>query len=115
MTLQPLIENSIYHGLKIKEGKKGKVTIRANQDGEDLIIIMADSGTGMTLDQIDEMNASISQYDETFGYGVRNVNKRIEILYGDGYGLRYSCNEQGGVTVRIRLPLEQEIQYKGVL
>ncbi|WP_152614291.1 MULTISPECIES: sensor histidine kinase [Robinsoniella] len=115
MTLQPLIENSIYHGLKIKEGKKGKVTIRANQDGEDLIIIMADSGTGMTRDQIDEMNASISQYDETFGYGVRNVNKRIEILYGDGYGLRYSCNEQGGVTVRIRLPLEQEIQYKGVL
>lgn len=115
MTLQPLIENSIYHGLKIKEGKKGKVTIRAYSEKDDLIITVADSGTGMTCEQIDEMNASISDCNETFGYGVRNVNKRIELLFGTGYGLSYSCNTQGGVTVMIRLPLNKEIQYKGVL
>lgn len=75
MTLQPLVENSIYHGIRVKEGKKGKVEITAKTDGKDAWIIVSDSGTGMGKSEIEEMNRSISVHDDSFGYGVRNVNK----------------------------------------
>ena len=47
------------------------------------------------------MNHHLSEYYDSFGYGVRNVNKRIELLYGDEFGLYYLRNESGGVTVEI--------------
>ena len=104
ITLQPLVENSIYHGIKIKEGRRGELAIRAFRSGEDVLIQVSDNGTGMTEEQIDRMNNSISEYNKDFGYGIRNVNKRIEILFGKEYGLRYARNEANGVTVTIRLP-----------
>lgn len=64
----------------------------------------------MTQEQIDEMNQCLSEYDEGFGYGVRNVNKRIELLYGQEYGLHYLSNEYGGVTVEIVLPYVTEVE-----
>lgn len=107
MTLQPLVENSIYHGIRVKEGKKGKVEITAKTDGRDAWIIVSDSGTGMGKSEIEEMNHSISVHDDSFGYGVRNVNKRIELMFGRPYGLRFTGNENGGVTVIVRLPLQK--------
>lgn len=108
LTLQPLVENSIYHGIKIKEGKKGSVFLKAERKGDSVRITLADTGSGMTQAQIDTMNQQLSEYDESFGYGVRNVNKRIELLYGKDYGLYYLRNEFGGVTVEIQLPYTTE-------
>lgn len=104
MTLQPLVENSIYHGIKAKEGKKGKIFIQTYEEKGDVIISIADSGSGMTDEQIKEINRSIAIYDEKFGYGVRNVNKRIQLIFGQQYGLHYEKNRTGGVTVRIQIP-----------
>lgn len=104
MTLQPLVENSIYHGIRIKEKRRGKVIVRAHLRYDTVIITIADSGTGMSAERIEEMNRSLSIYDEAFGYGVRNVNKRMELIFGEQYGLHYLCNPDGGVTVEIRLP-----------
>ncbi len=115
MTLQPLVENAIYHGIRIKEGGKGTIVLEIRACGEDIYLSLCDSGTGMTQEEIDEMNQSISLYDETFGYGVRNVNKRIELMFGTEYGLRYFRNEQGGVTVEIRLPRGGKSEDKGVI
>lgn len=115
MTLQPLVENSIYHGIKVREGQKGAVRILAESRDDCVDILVEDSGSGMTQEQIAEMNASISVYDDSFGYGVRNVNKRIEIMFGKEYGLHYLKNEQSGVTVKIHLPLKAEIMYEEVL
>lgn len=109
LTLQPLVENSIYHGIKVKEGKKGSVFLKAVREGDHVLIILADTGSGMTQAQIDAMNLQLSEYDESFGYGVRNVNKRIELLYGNDYGLYYLRNEFGGVTVEIQLPYTTEV------
>lgn len=58
----------------------------------------------MTAEEIAKMNASVSEFDEDFGYGVRNVHKRIELFFGKGYGLFYKMNEAAGVTVEITLP-----------
>lgn len=115
MTLQPLIENAIYHGIRIKEGEKGVVTLRIHRENQDVYLQVCDSGSGMSQEKIDEMNQSISRHDETFGYGVRNVNKRIELLFGKEYGLRFFKNEFGGVTVEIHLPIEGKTEDKGVI
>lgn len=114
LTLQPLVENSIYHGIKVKQGKEGSISLRAVRQGEIVKLTLADTGTGMTEGQIEEMNQHLSEYDESFGYGVRNVNKRIELLYGKGYGLHYLKNPSGGVTVEIRIPYVTEIQEEMV-
>lgn len=114
LTLQPLVENSIYHGIKVKEGKTGKVFVKVSGEGDVVHITLADTGTGMTEEQIGEMNQHLSEYDDSFGYGVRNVNKRIELLYGKEYGLHYKKNESGGVTVEILLPYTTEVQ-EGIL
>lgn len=113
MTLQPLIENAIYHGIRIKEGEKGKITLDIRKEGKDVYLMIQDSGNGMSPEKIQEMNQSISQYDEKFGYGVRNVNKRIELMFGKEYGLHFSQNELGGLTVEIHLPLEGKTEDKG--
>lgn len=110
LTIQPLVENSIYHGIKIKEGKQGSISLSAVRKGETVQILIADTGTGMTKEQIAEMNQHLSEYDEGFGYGVRNVNKRIELLYGKEYGLHYVKNEFGGVTVEITLPYVTNVE-----
>ncbi|MDD4525884.1 MAG: sensor histidine kinase [Lachnospiraceae bacterium] len=115
ITLQPLIENSIYHGIKVREGRKGELKITIHKKEDDVYIILADNGTGMKEDQIAKMNNSISEYDKDFGYGIRNVNRRIEILFGKKYGLHYDKNEMGGVTVTIRLPAHEINQYVEVL
>jgi len=115
ITLQPLIENSIYHGIKVKEGRKGEIKISVHRKKDDVFIIVADNGTGMSEDQIKKMNDSISEYNEDFGYGIRNVNRRIEILFGKEYGLRYKKNEMGGVTVTIHLPALEGKEYREVI
>lgn len=113
LTLQPLVENSIYHGLKVIDGKKGNIKLRMERKENDVYIYLEDTGNGMTQEEIDEINRSISEYDESFGYGVRNVNKRIELLFGDQYGLHYRINILGGVTVEIRIPFEQNSKKWG--
>ena len=110
LTIQPLVENSIYHGIKVKQRKKGSISLWAVREGKNVKIVLADTGTGMTQEQIDEMNQHLSEYDESFGYGVRNVNKRIELLYGKEYGLRYLKNAFGGVTVEICIPYITEVK-----
>ena len=115
ITLQPLIENSIYHGIKVREGKKGELWMTVHRKEDDVYIILADNGTGMEEDQIERMNNSISEYDKDFGYGIRNVNRRIEILFGKKYGLHYDKNEMGGVTVTIRLPAHKIVKCVEVL
>lgn len=104
MTLQPLIENSIYHGIRVKDGYKGKIFIDVKEIDNKIIISVADTGMGMQQEQIDQINNSISVFDEKTGYGLRNVHKRIEILFGSGYGLYYRKNKYNGTTVDILLP-----------
>lgn len=104
LTLQPLIENSIYHGIRVKDGYKGKIIITAKEQDNKIIISVEDNGVGMEQEKIDEINNSISVFDEKAGYGLRNVHKRIEMLFGSGYGLFYRKNEYDGTTVDILLP-----------
>lgn len=102
--LQPLVENSFVHGMAGKaEDDILRLCIRAREEGDDLILEVADNGNGMTDEQI----KTILDADTKSGYGVRNIHTRIRLVYGDVYGLTYLRNEWGGVTVRIRFPKER--------
>jgi two-component system, sensor histidine kinase YesM len=105
MTLQPLVENSIYHGLKGRK-VRGFIKITAVRDGDDLIVKAIDNGTGMTPAQISNLNRTLEDNDSSIGYGVRNVHRRIKLFFGSPYGLFYESNEYGGVTANVRLHID---------
>lgn len=110
LTLQPLVENAIYHGIKRAQNRKGCITISVTGDEKQIRIEVSDNGEGMTNQEIQEMNQMIALYDEQFGYGVRNVNRRIQLYYGQEYGLTYSKNKDCGITVTIELPNREALK-----
>ena len=112
--LQPIVENSLMHGLKNK-GYRGKVTISARKDGDNRMeICVRDTGSGFAGGMkagIDEMLQSYAKRAPKLtgnSIGILNVQKRIKLLCGRDFGLSYTENETGGVTAHILLPLEEE-------
>ncbi len=110
--LQPLVENSLLHGLKNK-GYKGEVRIFAKKTAHGMEVGIRDSGSGFAEGkkaQIDEMLANYAKQApklEGNSIGLLNVQKRIKLLCGREYGLWYTENENGGVTAHLSLPLEE--------
>lgn len=104
-TLQPLVENSIRHGITMKRGG-GTVTVSACLDSEKLTITVADDGVGMTADRLGQLqNSNCRVFSEKgIGIGVGNVNQRIKKLYGSEYGLLISSEAGAGTTAMITLP-----------
>ena len=112
--LQPIIENSLLHGLK-NNGYRGKVTVTAkksNQKQDWIEIEVADTGSGFDEDvknRVDEMLLHCDkEKPKTDSIGILNVQKRIKLLCGKEFGLSYTENTDGGVTARILLPLIRE-------
>lgn len=104
LILQPLVENSIYHGIRVKEGAKGKIEVAVCEKEDKICLIVSDNGVGMEPGQIDYINRHISEAEDGIGYGITNINKRIELMYGERYGLHFTQNGGGGVCVEIWLP-----------
>ena len=112
--LQPIVENSLLHGLK-NRGYRGEVAISAQRTPEGAMEIQVrDTGSGFDpgkKEAIDEMlRGYAKQAPKLTGnsIGIINVQKRIKLLCGREYGLWYTENESGGVTAHILLPLEEE-------
>ncbi|MFV0362890.1 MAG: sensor histidine kinase [Suipraeoptans sp.] len=112
LTLQPLVENSIYHGLKLKNSQEGIIKINISEVDDCIKIMVEDNGVGMSAEEMKKINSLIQKYDSQFGYGVRNVNHRLHLYYGIEYGLTYMKNECGGVSVQIIIPAKYDL--KGV-
>ena len=104
LTMQPLVENAIYHGIRIKEGMTGTVEIEVSEKEDMIILTVQDDGGGMEPERIDYINQNISDMERDVGYGISNINKRIELMYGEQYGLRFRQSEGKGLCVEIRLP-----------
>lgn len=108
ITLQPLVENAIYHGIRSKEGRKGSIQIKAREENGYLIISVIDSGQNIDEAQIQCMNDSLNEKNENIGYGISNVHKRIRLEFGEIYGLHYKKNSCHGVTAEVFLPEERK-------
>ena len=103
--LQPLAENSLYHGIRERGIENGLILINAKQEGNKIIFEVLDNGN-ITEDEIMEMNKILSTPDPSFehGIGMLNVHTRIRHYYKKNYGLKYE--KRGQYTVaRIEIPI----------
>jgi len=107
--LQPIVENAIYHGIKMKT-EKGRITIASEEAADHLRLFVRDDGIGMTEEQLARLNnALMDRPGEKLNiYGIKNVDERIKLFFGPQYGLTYHSEHDGGTTVEIKIPKLQE-------
>lgn len=111
MTLQPIVENAIFHGLEQKRGR-GNVTIRIIRTVEKIYIIVSDDGIGMSEEQVIRMNEKLqnpaggADTSEAYrkGIALTNVNNRLKLYFGGDYGLRVCSIDGQGTDVEICIP-----------
>lgn len=117
LMLQPLVENSIYHGMEFMDGD-GEIRIRVWRDGEDLYMSVSDNGLGMTREQVEQMLVKTDHVPSKrgSGIGVRNVNERIKLYFGKEYGLAIESELDEGtcVTAHLRAVPYGEISEGGI-
>lgn len=105
LMLQPLVENAIYHGMEFMDGD-GEIEVRVSREGEDLWFVIRDNGLGMTREQVLSL---LSEHPHVTsrrgsGIGVKNVNERIRLYFGEEYGLLIESEPDEGTVIRIHLP-----------
>ncbi len=112
ITLQPLVENALYHGIKNKRGL-GKITISTEREKDFYYILVSDNGMGMTPERLEEVNLSLKGPVESEEadkkknmYGLLNVNERIKLKFGDEYGVTIESEYGEGSCVKVKLPYE---------
>lgn len=101
-TLQPLVENALYHGIKLKRGK-GCIHVSGQGQGPDVLLQITDDGAGMTEVRLEELRRAI-QNGERVGFGLVTVHERLRLLFGPPYGLTLASREGQGATVTVRVP-----------
>lgn len=105
LTLQPLVENAIYHGLKYKESK-GNLDIRGFADGKDALITIRDDGIGMEEQTLAHIFDETEKEHKSNGVGVSNVQKRLQLYFGPEYGISYESKRGEGTMAIVRIPLD---------
>ena len=123
LTLQPIVENAIIHGIERKVGT-GTVRIKLETTQTRLLITISDDGVGMDEARLQQLNEKLnnSSFDyikpdseQKGGIAVVNVNKRIQLLFGEQYGICVYSTPGVGTDVEITLPLLTNIQEQAIL
>lgn len=105
LVVQPILENAIYHGMAACEDD-GLILVTARREGGDVVIEVADNGTGMRPEVVAQLldEDRAAPPDKGSGIGVRNVHRRIRLTFGEPYGLTIRSEPDEGTVVQIRLP-----------
>ncbi len=104
LVVQPILENAIYHGMEFKDGD-GEIEINSYLENGDLYIDVIDNGLGMPQEVVNRLMTHESRTrGRGSGIGLKNVNERIQIYFGEEYGLTIFSEPDEGTTVRIHLP-----------
>ncbi len=104
LIIQPLVENAVLHGLE-NQLEGGLVSVRAYIDNGHLNIEVADNGIGMNENQVEIIKQAIDDQEED-RIGMRNVHQRIQIMYGEQYGLHVQSVPMIGTKIQFLIPLE---------
>lgn len=107
LTLQPIVENSILHGIMKKLSKEGTIIIEGNVENGDVVLFVHDDGIGMLEEDVDLIGSKLES-KHGGGYGVINIIRRIKIFYGEQYGLTYRSIYGQGTTAEIRIPVRED-------
>ena len=112
LILQPIVENSFYHGLNYCTAGD-RITIRGARENSTLLLSVSDNGQGMRREKLEELNVKL-QEEASFtelghrtrqSIGLKNIHSRVELYYGKGYGLHISSTPGEGSTITIKLPV----------
>lgn len=105
ITIQPLVENALYHGIKNKRGQ-GTITVTGKSKENGFVLYVRDNGIGMTQERLKEVRAGIQKLSYTGKeiYGLYNVNERIRLNFGETYGISIESTYGEGTCVSISLP-----------
>ncbi|MBD0378873.1 cache domain-containing sensor histidine kinase [Paenibacillus sedimenti] len=109
LTLQPLVENAIYHGIKARRGQ-GRIYIEVIKAEGRLKMYVRDNGAGIPPDQLVKLRARLSGNsadEEITGFGLFNVHERIRLVYGEPYGIKIYSTVGEGTTVEVWYPLKR--------
>ena len=109
LMLQPLVENAIYHGMEFMDGD-GMIMVKAWRKEDELYLSVADNGLGMTEDKVLMIltGKSSSGNGRGSGIGVKNVNERIKLYFGEDYGITIDSEPDEGTKLTIHLPVKAE-------
>ena len=105
LTLQPLVENALYHGIKYKRAR-GHIHVSGRKEGELLILTVSDDGVGMDEKELMQLRREIERpcSETEKGFGLANVNERIHMYFGMEYGMVIESVKGGGTTVTLTIP-----------
>ena len=111
MTLQPLVENAIYHGIKNKRGK-GLIRISGHIVDHDILLIVEDNGIGMSAERLAAVLSELrvpnlyeqESAEQARGFGLYNVDQRIRLYFGERYGIEIESEEGIGTKLIVRIP-----------
>ena len=106
LTLQPLVENALYHGIKLKRGL-GHIYVTGRCEGNNILLQVTDDGVGMTPERLEQLIQAMEQ-GERVGFGLSTVHVRMRLFFGPAYGLSISSKLGVGTTVSVRIPRGKE-------
>jgi sensor histidine kinase YesM len=111
ITLQPIVENALQHGLRNTRRKDKELIIQAKHENGTLVITIEDNGAGMDAEAMNEQleKADIGRIELGRSIGVMNVNARVKNVYGDGYGIHYESGLDAGTRVVVVLPIVRQL------
>ncbi len=108
LTLQPLVENALYHGIERKRGG-GTIAVEIRKSGAAIEVTVSDDGCGMDETELTRLRRSIAEKTPIGGgFGLSNVQKRIQLAYGPAYGLAIESAPGVGTRVALRIPAKPE-------
>ncbi|SEU19123.1 sensor histidine kinase [Paenibacillus sp. NFR01] len=108
LLLQPLVENAIQHSIR-DNFEQGKILITARREKDDLILDIIDNGKGIPAETLEKLNCDICeespQSTGSKGVGLRNVNERLRLYFGDAYRLQIESDPGAGTRIALRHPV----------
>ena len=105
LTLQPIIENSVLHGILETSDKSGTIVLTGWMEDSDIVLLISDDGVGIPPEKLSTiLSGEGASSSGGTNIAVYNTHRRLQILYGPDYGLSYSSNPGHGTEVEIRIP-----------
>ena len=121
LTLQPVVENALYHGIKYKRAK-GYIHVSGEMDRNLIRLTVRDNGAGMEEKELEELRKEIERpcQETEKGFGLANVNERIHMYFGEQYGIVIRSEKDRGTIVEITIPAiksapPQDVQQTGAV
>lgn len=109
LTLQPVVENSILHGILEKETKSGTIVLTGWLEDTDVVLLVSDDGVGISPEKMPTILSGTGQSSSGgTNIAIYNTHRRLQILYGQKYGLTYTSTPCQGTEVQIRIPAKKE-------